>query len=107
MLEDVQEAVEEGRAQPKSRLRRHLAYYARARRYVFGRAMPSIRVEVDGALIAEDAAVVTVANVECQGRPTRKEFVRTGWEVRRAEGQVLGESIRVSSCITTVNSDRF
>jgi diacylglycerol kinase (ATP) len=64
MLEDVQEAVEEGRAQPKSRLRRHLAYYARARRYVFGRPMPSIRVEVDGALIAEDAAVVTVANVE-------------------------------------------
>jgi diacylglycerol kinase family enzyme len=64
MLEDVQEAVEEGRAQPKSRFRRHLAYYARARRYMFATPMPSIRVEVDGALIAENAAVVTVANVE-------------------------------------------
>ena len=64
MLEDIQRAVEAGRAQPRQRLRRHLAYYATARRFVLGEPLPSVRVEVDGQVVAEDAAVVTVANVE-------------------------------------------
>ena len=64
MLEDIQRAVETGRAQPRRRLRRHLAYYATARRFVLGEPLPSVRVEVDGEVVAEDAAVVTVANVE-------------------------------------------
>jgi len=64
MLEAIQRAVEDGRTQPRPRLRRHLAYYAMARRFLFGAPLPSVRVEVDGQLVAEDAAVVTVANVE-------------------------------------------
>ena len=64
MLEDIQRAVEKGRAQPRRRLRRHLAYYATARRFLLGEPLPSVRVEVDGRVVAEDAAVVTVANVE-------------------------------------------
>ncbi len=64
MLEEIQRTVEAGRAQPRHRLRRHLAYYATARRFVLGDPLPSVRVEVDGQVVAEDAAVVTVANVE-------------------------------------------
>lgn len=63
MLEAIQRAVEEGN-QPRRRLRRHLAYYAMARRFLFGAPLPSVRVEVDGRVLAEDAVVVTVANVE-------------------------------------------
>ncbi len=64
MLEAIQRAVEEGQTQPRPRLRRHLAYYATARRFLFGEPLPSVRVEVDGRVLVEDAAVVTVANVE-------------------------------------------
>jgi hypothetical protein len=35
-----------------------------ARRFLFTDPLPAIRVEMDGTLLAEDAAVVTVANVE-------------------------------------------
>jgi len=64
MLEAIQRAVEEGQTQPRPRLQRHLAYYAMARRFLFGAPLPSVRVEVDGRVLVEDAAVVTVANVE-------------------------------------------
>jgi diacylglycerol kinase (ATP) len=64
LLNEIQEAVERGRAQPKSRLWRHLAYYAEARRFLFSAPLESIRVEVDGSILAEEAALVTVANVE-------------------------------------------
>jgi diacylglycerol kinase (ATP) len=62
-LDDVQNAVEESRDHPRNRFRRHLAYYAAAQRVLRG-PLPRIRVEVDRALIATDAVVVTVANVE-------------------------------------------
>jgi diacylglycerol kinase (ATP) len=64
LLEDIQRAVERGRAQPKSRVLRHLAYYITAERFILTGPLPAIRVEVDGALLAEEAALVTVANVE-------------------------------------------
>jgi diacylglycerol kinase (ATP) len=64
LLEDVQQAVEQSRAQPRSRLLRHLAYYVAARRFLFTSPLRSIRVEVDGTLLVENAALVTVANVE-------------------------------------------
>jgi diacylglycerol kinase (ATP) len=63
-LEDVQSAVERNRAQPRSRLRRHLAYYAMASEILREIPLSSIRVEVDGEDVAEDSALVTVANVE-------------------------------------------
>ena len=63
ILDQIQETVEEGRQQPKARLARLLAYYTAAPR-LLGRRLPSIRVEVDGAKIVDDAVLVTVANVE-------------------------------------------
>jgi len=63
-LEQIQQTVETGGGQPKSRLARHLAYYGMAKRFLIDTRLPSIRVEVDGTVIAEDAGLVTVANVE-------------------------------------------
>lgn len=64
LLEEIQQAVEREGAQPRSRVLRHLAYYMTAERLLFTAPLPAIRVEVEGALLAEDAALVTVANVE-------------------------------------------
>ena len=64
VLQEVQEAVERGRAQPQSRLLRLLSYFAMGERFLVGVPLTAVRVEVEGAVIAEDAAVVTVANVE-------------------------------------------
>jgi len=64
LLNEIQEAVERGRAQPKAHLWRHLAYYAEACRFLFSAPLSPIRVEVDGAALAEAAVLVTVANVE-------------------------------------------
>jgi len=64
LLDDIQESVEMGRGQPTSRLWRHLAYFAEARRFLYRAPLPSIRVEVDGEMLTERAGLVTVANVE-------------------------------------------
>jgi diacylglycerol kinase family enzyme len=56
--------VERGRAQPQSRLLRLLSYFAMGERFLVGVPLTAVRVEVEGTVIAEDAAVVTVANVE-------------------------------------------
>jgi diacylglycerol kinase family enzyme len=62
-LDQIQQDAERGRRQPRSRLLRHLWYYGVSRRFFVG-PLASIRVEVDGVLVAEGARVVTVANVE-------------------------------------------
>ena len=66
MLDEVQGAVE-GPAQPRSRLLRLLAYYRTGVRFLLGTVPWSIRVEVDGALVARRAVLVTVANVQAYG----------------------------------------
>lgn len=63
-LDQVQEAVEEGRRQPRDRLRRLLAYYGTAVRAVWRTPLAPLGVEVDGVLAADQAVLVTVANVE-------------------------------------------
>jgi diacylglycerol kinase (ATP) len=63
-LDQVQEAVEEGRRQPRDRLRRLLAYYGTAVRAVWRTPLAALGVEVDGVLAADQAVLVTVANVE-------------------------------------------
>ena len=63
-LQQIQESAEKGRGHPMPRLARHLAYYARAKRFLIDARPPSIRVEVDGNLVADGASLVTVANVE-------------------------------------------
>src|SRR5258706_5549961 len=63
-LQQIQDTVEKGRGQPKSRLARYLAYWGMAQRFLVDTRPPSLRVEIDGSLVADRAALVTVANVE-------------------------------------------
>ena len=63
-LEQIQQEAERGRQQPKRRVLRHLWYYGVARRVLFSMPLPRIAVEIDGRRVAEDAVLVTVANVE-------------------------------------------
>jgi diacylglycerol kinase (ATP) len=64
LLEQVQQAAEDQRAQPRERRRRHLAYYRAAGRLLLRAPLTARRVEVDGAVVCGDAVLVTVANVE-------------------------------------------
>ena len=63
-IDQIQERVEEGRRQPRDRTRRLLAYYWTAVRAVWTTPLTPLSVEVDGAVVAEEAVLVTVANVE-------------------------------------------
>jgi diacylglycerol kinase (ATP) len=63
-LEQIQAEAERGRQQPRRRLLRHLWYYEVAGRVLFAMPMPRIAVEVDDNPVADDAVLVTVANVE-------------------------------------------
>jgi diacylglycerol kinase (ATP) len=63
-LEQIQAEAERGRRQPRSRMLRHLWYYGVARRVLFGMRVPPHAVEIDGVRVADDAVLVTVANVE-------------------------------------------
>jgi diacylglycerol kinase (ATP) len=67
LIADVQEAVESGAAAPRKRWQRWLSYYRAATRYL--RETPPLRrrVVVDGRVVAVDAALVIVANVEAYG----------------------------------------
>ena len=67
MLAQIQAAVEAVDAQPRSRLRRLLAYVWTARRFLVDPPRSAIRVEVDGRIVSRRAALVTVANVEAYG----------------------------------------
>ena len=64
LLEQVQYSAEQGRRQPRRRLLRYLWYWGVAYRFLFRSPLASFRVEVDGRSVAEDAVLVTVANVE-------------------------------------------
>jgi len=69
MLQDIQDAVERRRELlPRSRLARYLAYYARTRRWLADGGRATLRAEVDGATVSDDAGIVTVANVETYRR---------------------------------------
>jgi diacylglycerol kinase family enzyme len=64
LLEQVQQAAERGRNQPRDRRWRHLAYYGVASRFLFSAPLAARRVEIDGVVVNDDAVLVTVANVE-------------------------------------------
>ena len=64
LLEHVQEVAERGRRQPKNRVLRSLWYWGVGRRFLFTARLAGFQVEVDGARVADDAVLVTVANVE-------------------------------------------
>jgi diacylglycerol kinase family enzyme len=63
-LQEIEASVESGRNQLRPRLLRSLAYYLMSARYLAGAPLPSIRVDVDGVRVSDDAVMVTVANVE-------------------------------------------
>jgi diacylglycerol kinase (ATP) len=63
-IDQVQERVEEDRRQPRDRARRLLAYYWIAVRAVWTTPLAPITVDVDGVRVADEAVLVTVANVE-------------------------------------------
>jgi diacylglycerol kinase (ATP) len=64
VIDRIQEQVEEDRRQPRDRTRRLLAYYRTAVRAVWTTPLTPYSVEVDGVTVADDAVLVTVANVE-------------------------------------------
>ncbi|HEV8583384.1 MAG TPA: diacylglycerol kinase family protein [Methylomirabilota bacterium] len=64
LLEQVQQAAERGRHQPKNHALRYLWYWNVGRRFLFSTRLAGFQVDVDGARVAEDAVLVTVANVE-------------------------------------------
>jgi diacylglycerol kinase (ATP) len=64
LLEQVQTLAERGRRQPRRRLLRYLWYWGVAYRFLFRSRLASFTVEVDGRVVATDAVLVTVANVE-------------------------------------------
>lgn len=63
-LERVERPGGRGQWRPIGRLLRHLGDHGVARRAVVGPRLASIAVEVDGTPVADDAVMVTVANVE-------------------------------------------
>src|SRR4026209_1577143 len=64
VIDRIQEQVEEDRRQPRDRTRRLLAYYRTAVRAVWTTPLTPYSVELDGVTVADDAVLVTVANVE-------------------------------------------
>jgi diacylglycerol kinase (ATP) len=69
-MEDVKMAVETTGALPQRRLRRYLQYWRAAARSIMGSPLPTLGVEADGRRLADDAAMVVVANV-----PTYRGFL--------------------------------
>jgi diacylglycerol kinase family enzyme len=63
-LAQIQQIAERGRKQPRRRLLRYLWYVGVAWRFLIRTGMASFQVEVDGKPVADDAVLVTVANVE-------------------------------------------
>jgi diacylglycerol kinase (ATP) len=64
LLEQIQQVAERGRKQPRSRALRYLWYYGVAHRFLFRTKLTGFQVEIDGTPVADDAVLVTVANVE-------------------------------------------
>jgi len=67
LLVDIQSTAEASANRPRARWRRGLAYYQTAMRYLRETPLTPLRVSVDGRMIARDAVIVTVANVETYG----------------------------------------
>jgi diacylglycerol kinase family enzyme len=64
ILSHIQEAAEQGRQQPRARFLRYLWYWGVAYRFLFRTRLTGYTLEVDGKQVADDAVLVTVANVE-------------------------------------------
>jgi len=67
LIAEVQDQVESGAAAPRARWQRWLAYYRAALRFLREVPTTRLRVLVDGRVVAVDAALVIVANVQTYG----------------------------------------
>jgi diacylglycerol kinase (ATP) len=67
LLVEIQGRAEAAVAQPRARWRRWVAYYRAAIAHLRHSPLPALRIEVDGRVVATDAALVTVANVQTYG----------------------------------------
>src|SRR5207237_6895522 len=56
--------AQRGRRPPTNRRLRHLWYWRVARRFLFTARLAGFQVDVDGARVADEVVLVTVANVE-------------------------------------------
>jgi diacylglycerol kinase (ATP) len=63
-LQDIQETVERGRAQPRSRVARYLAYWSVVGQFLADPRCPTLAVDIDDQQVTDAAGLVTVANVE-------------------------------------------
>jgi diacylglycerol kinase family enzyme len=109
LIADVQEAVEGAAAAPRSRWQRWLSYYRAALHHVGATPAARLRVVVDRRLVAVDAALVTVANVETYGAwlPLTPDaspvdglfdvFVLRGRTRREVFGKLLRRYLRIPS----------
>jgi len=64
VLEQIQQVAERGRKQPRARALRFLWYWGVAYQFLFHTRLAGFTVEIDGQTVADDAVLVTVANVE-------------------------------------------
>lgn len=64
VLEQIQQVAEQGRQQPRTRFLRYLWYWRVAYQFFFRTRLAAFTVEIDGTPVADDAVLVTVANVE-------------------------------------------
>ena len=64
LLEQIQQVAERGRKQPRPRLLRYLWYFGVGHRFLVRTRLAPYQVVVDGTPVADDAVLVTVANVE-------------------------------------------
>ena len=64
VLEQIQQVAEQGRQQPQSRFLRYLWYWGIAYQFFFRTRLAGFTVGIDGTQVADDAVLVTVANVE-------------------------------------------
>lgn len=67
LLSQIQDRAEASPARPRARWRRWLGYYRMALRHLRDTPLTPLRVAVDGRVVARDAVIVTVANVETYG----------------------------------------
>jgi diacylglycerol kinase (ATP) len=67
VIAEIQEAVEGGGGAPRTRWQRWLSYYRAAMQHLRETPLVRRRVVVDGRVVAVDAALVIVANVETYG----------------------------------------
>jgi diacylglycerol kinase (ATP) len=64
VLEQIQAVAERGRKQPRRRALRLAWYFGVAQRFLLRTRLAGFEVEIDGKPVADDAVLVTVANVE-------------------------------------------